>query len=578
MKSPTATFTPWLDNYPAGVDFNAEIDLTPVEQRVAAACEKFPDHVALDFLGAQTTYSELARDIDRFCGALQTEFGITKGDRVALLLPNTPFYAVAYYAVLKAGGIVVNCNPLYTVGELNHILSDAGAKLLVTLDLKALFEKAEALHAAGAASKIIVCRFTDALPGLKKILFNLFKRADIANTANSPAAGSLTAYDTLMKKGHTPTPVAIDPKTDVAVQQYTGGTTGLPKGAMLSHANIAANLSQIDIYGLGVFNHPAKTVAVLPFFHIFAMTVCLNTPLANGGQVVMLPRFEIKALLDLIARTKPAILPSVPTLIRAIATSKLTRKTDVSSIELCISGGAPLPDDTRDLFARVSNALLAEGYGLTECSPVVCCAALKSESRRTSIGMPLPGTHVRFCDPDNPAKEVAPGEAGEIQIRGPQVMLGYFNNEKASVDAVVDGWFRTGDVARADQDGYIYIVDRIKDLIICSGNNVYPSAIEIVLYNHPAIDEASVIGVPDERRGEVPVAFVKLVDGQSATTEELLEFLRENLSKISAPRQVFIRDTLPKTLIGKLSKNELREEYKLMSDGNKASNSEPAST
>ncbi|NOZ31935.1 MAG: long-chain fatty acid--CoA ligase, partial [Alphaproteobacteria bacterium] len=510
MTTSPQTDAPWLDNYPAGVDFNAEIDLTPVTHRVAAACEKYGDRPALDFMGAETSYADLAADIDAFCGALQTDFGIKKGDRVALLLPNTPFYVVAYYAVLKAGAIVVNCNPLYTVNELNHILADAGAKLLVTLDLKALFEKAEALHAAKVASNIIVCRFTEALPGLKKFLFGLLKRADIADTANSPVAASLTDYRSLIDKRLKPTPVSIDPKTDVAVQQYTGGTTGLPKGAMLSHANIAANLSQIDVYGIGVFNHPAKTVAVLPFFHIFAMTVCLNTPLANGGQVIMLPRFEIKALLSLIARTKPTILPSVPTLIRAIATSELTAKFDISSVKLCISGGAPLPDDTRDMFAKISNALLAEGYGLTECSPVVCCAALKSESRRTSIGMPLPGTHVRFCDPDNPGTQMPAGEPGEIQIRGPQVMLGYYNNEKATADAFVDGWFRTGDVGRTDKDGYIYIVDRIKDLIICSGNNVYPSAIETVLYTHPAIDEASVIGVPDEKRGEIPVAFVKL--------------------------------------------------------------------
>ena len=280
---------------------------------------KNPNAVALDFLGGKTTFGELSKAISAFAGALQSQYGVKKGSRVALLLPNTPFYAVAYYGVLMAGGTVVNCNPLYTVHELSHITSNAGADVLVTLDLQQIFEKAEALVKAGNVKKIIVCHFPTALPGIKSILYSIVKRKDLAKVGSSSAAGVCTWYADLIARSDRPTPVSIEPIKDVAVQQYTGGTTGLPKGAMLSHANIAANMSQIDAWGCGLFYPPSKVVAILPFFHIFAMTVCLNVPLCNGTQVVMMPRFELKGFLDLLRRIRPNVLPAVPTLIQALA-------------------------------------------------------------------------------------------------------------------------------------------------------------------------------------------------------------------------------------------------------------------
>lgn len=559
---------PWIDHYPDGIAWDVELNLKPVHEQVLAACAKAPDALALDFLGGRITFGQLAGAIRAFAGALQAKYGVTKGKRVALLLPNTPFYVVAYYGVLLAGGTVVNCNPLYTVHELTHITSNADAEVLVTLDLKQIYDKAEALLAAGRIKQIIVCHFPNALPMLKRVLYSIAKRRDLANIPDSP---NVDWYHQLIARNDVPQPVTVDPLRDVAVQQYTGGTTGLPKGAMLSHANIAANMSQIDVWGCGLFYPPSKVVAILPFFHIFAMTVCMNVPLCNGTPVVMMPRFEMKGFLDLLKRNRPNVLPAVPTLIGALSKLSPEEAKLLDCIDVVVSGGAALPSEARTQFAKVSKALLAEGYGLTEASPVVCCAALRVPSKPMSIGLPVPDTDIRFVDIESqqPAKL---GERGELQVKGPQVMLGYYQNEEATRDVFMDGWLRTGDVGYMDSDGYVFLVDRIKDLIISSGFNIYPRTIEEALLASPAVDEANVIGVPDDYRGEAAVAFVKLKSGTSISEAELREFIGERLNKLEMPREIIFKDQLPKTLIGKLSKKELREEYQAM----KGKTSEPA--
>lgn len=552
---------PWIKNYPQNITWDIPIDKTPVHTQVLAACEEFGAKTALDFLGATTSFEELGRKIRAFAGALQRDFGVTKGTRVAILLPNTPFYPIAYYGVLLAGGTVVNCNPLYTIKELAHITSNAGADLMITLNLKQVFEKAEALHEMGHIKRAIVADFPQALPTVKRILFSVAKRGDLADLRASKMSQGLTDFGELLDQNVTPQPVEINADVDVAVQQYTGGTTGLPKGAQLTHANISANMSQIDAWGLGVFRSPSRVVAVLPFFHIFAMTVCLNAPLSGGATVIMLPRFELKAFLDMLMRTKPNLLPAVPTLLHAVASSPKATKEHLESLEVVISGGAPLPNETRRLFGLKSDTLLAEGYGLTECSPVLTCAALKEPSKPMSIGQPLPATDVRFVDLEDPTKFVAQGERGELVAKGPQVMPGYYENEAANKQAFVNGWFRTGDVGYMDEDGFVFLVDRIKDLILCSGFNVYPRTIEEALVRHEAVDECTVIGVKDDYRGEAPVAYVKLYEGKSVTDKQLLDYLRGEISKIEMPREIIFKDALPKTLIGKLSKIELRQEY-----------------
>ncbi len=554
-------YRPWIDNYPEGIDWDVDVDTTPVHLQVLDACKKHSSSNALDFMGAKTTFNTLGKDIEAFAGALQSQFGVKKGSRVALLLPNTPFFPVAYYGTLLAGGTIVNCNPLYTVSELSHITKDAGADVLVTLNLKLIFDKAEALCKAGNVKKLIVCDFPSALPLVKRVLFSIVKAKELAKPSQSSVAANVTSFSSMLRARKSVTPAEINPATDVAVQQYTGGTTGLPKGAMLSHANIAANVDQINRWADGLFEPPSKTVAVLPFFHIFAMTVCMNVPLGRGSEVVLMPRFELKMLLDLLARTRANILPAIPTLIHAIAANKKVTPEQVSSIETIISGGAGLPQDTREAFAKLSSATLAEGYGLTECSPVLCCQALRIPSIPGSIGMPVPGTDVQFVDLDDPKKFVAPGERGELAAKGKQVMLGYYNNEEATKEAFVNGYFRTGDVGYFDEKGNVFLVDRIKDLIICSGYNVYPRHIEEAIYRHESVDECNVIGVKDTYRGEAPIAFIKLKNGKTLTKAELKTFLGEYISKIEMPREFIFKDELPKTLVGKLSKKELREEY-----------------
>jgi long-chain acyl-CoA synthetase len=555
-----APLRPWIASYPDGIAWDGPIDIRPVHEQVLAACAKNPSAPALDFFGATTSFGDLAKKIIAFAGALQHQFGVTKGTRVMLMLPNTPFYPIAYYGVLRAGGTVVNCNPLYTVKELSQIAGNADADLMITLDLKLIFEKAEALVDAGHIKSVVVCHFPDALPLVKKVLFSIVKRKDLAKTGASRIADRITHFDQMIARHETPEAVVIDAKTDIAVQQYTGGTTGIPRGALLTHANIAANMSQIDKWGDGLFYSRSKVVAVLPFFHIFAMTVCMNVPLCNGTQVIMLPRFDLKDLLALLVRTRANVLPAVPTLLTAIARADSATRNALSSIEVAISGGAALSDEIRNEFKKKSDALLAEGYGLTEASPVVCCAALRKASKPMSIGMPLPGTDIRFVDADS-GKVVGTGENGELQVKGPQVMAGYYNDEEASRTAFQDGWLRTGDVGHLDEDGYVFLVDRIKDLIICSGFKIYPRIIEEALMTHPAVDETNVIGVPDSYRGEAPVAFVKLKAGQAATEADLKAFLADHVSKIEMPKEIIFKDALPKTLIGKLSKKELRTEY-----------------
>ncbi|SDG75268.1 long-chain-fatty-acid--CoA ligase [Pelagibacterium luteolum] len=553
---------PWIKSYPEGIAWDKPIDTTPVHEQLLASCAKMGDATALDFLGATTSYRELGEKVNALAGALQSELGVKKGDRVALLMPNTPFYVIAYFAVLRIGATVVNCNPLYSIGELSHIVSNSGAEILITLDLNVTFASAEKLVSQGHVKKLIVAHFPNALSGLKKILFPLVKGKDLAKPAQSQAASAVISFDDLIGMRKSPTAVTIDAEKDVAVQQYTGGTTGTPKGAMLSHANIAANMSQIDAWGDGLFYPPSKIVAVLPFFHIFAMTVCMNVPLCSGAQVVMLPRFEMKPFLALMKRTRPNVLPAVPTLLHALATKSTATAELLAPIEVAISGGAGLPNETREAFSKKSKAILAEGYGLTEASPVVTCAALRVPSKPGSIGLPLPGTDVRFVNLEDADTEVPYGERGELVLKGPQVMLGYYADEAATREAFnARGYLRTADVGYLDEDGYVFLVDRIKDLIICSGFNVYPRAIEDAIYRHPAVDETNVIGVKDEYRGEAPVAYVKLKEGQSLDEATLKTFIKDHLSKLEMPREIIFRDELPKTMIGKLSKKDLREDY-----------------
>ncbi|MBI4725155.1 MAG: long-chain fatty acid--CoA ligase [Rhodomicrobium sp.] len=522
-----------------------------------SAAARFGGNLATDFFGKLMTYAELARQVNRAAKGLR-ELGVTKGTRAGLLLPNCPAFIVYYYAILKAGGIVVNFNPLYAIPELIQQAKDADVRLMVTLDLKATFPKVEALLEAGVLERAIAVPFQSMLPMTKALLFRALKSGDVASSW-SAVPGVVSSRDLQNNDGRFEAP-AID-VNEIAVLQYTGGTTGTPKGAMLTHSNLSINVQQAASWFPGIAcDGDERFFCVIPFFHVFAMTSLMNFAIAKAGQLIMLPRFELKQALKIIDKTKPTIMAGVPTLFNALAKAPDIKQHDLSSLKFCISGGAPLPIEVKREFERVSGCKLVEGYGLSETSPVTHINPPSGPVKEGSIGLPVPGTIISLRSLDAPEQEVPLGEKGEICISGPQVMKGYWNKAEETAQAFTGEFFRTGDVAYMDSEGFTYIVDRIKDLIICSGFNVYPRRIEEAIYEHPAVQEVTVIGVPDQYRGEAPKAYIKLRTNHRATVDELMQFLSSRISKIEMPSEIEFRDELPKTLIGKLSKKELKAE------------------
>ena len=541
---------PWLDHYPAGVDWHAAVPEAPLHQLLTDTAARFPERPAYNFFGRRTTWRQAAEDARRVAAGLQL-LGFQPGDRIGLLLPNCPAYPTLFFGALMAGLVVVNFNPLYAPRELEHQARDAGLAALVTLDLTATYPKAAGLLVAGLVPGLIICPFAAMLPGVKRSLFRRFKKHEIADV---PHDRQHIWLDALLEPG-TPTPVPCDPRTTLAVLQYTGGTSGTPKGAMLSHANLYANTMQG-----GLWFHRARpgqevVMAAIPFFHVFAMTTVLLFSVALGAEIIMLPRFELKAAIKAIGRHRPTFMPGVPTMFNAIAS--FPGRARMGSIRYCISGGAPLPAEVKTRFEARTGCVVVEGYGLTETSPCVISNP-PGGLNKPGIGLPLPQTEPTLRDPAHPAQVMPPGERGELCLRGPQVMMGYWHRPDETLECFTpDGYFRTGDIATMDQDGYFSIVDRIKDLILAGGYNVYPRTVEDAIYQHPAVQECTVIGMPDVYRGETVKAFVVLHAGAALDGEGLHLFLKDYLSPIEMPKQIEFRTQLPKTLVGKLSKKEL---------------------
>jgi long-chain acyl-CoA synthetase len=512
------------------------------------------------FLGRTQTYAEIGQQIERVAAGLQRQ-GVVRGTRVGLFLPNCPTYIVYHYAALKLGAVIVNYNPLYTLDELSFQIKDSGTELMITLDLKVLFEKIEALIVSGTLRRAVVASFAALLPGPKSVLFKLFKGRDLAHPTASKVASQIILDATITENDGTYVPAVIDPLADLAVLQYTGGTTGAPKGAMLTHANITINVQQSAAWSAHrLTSGQERILAVLPFFHVFAMTGIMHFGISEGAEIIILPRFVLDDTVQLIAKMKPTVMPGVPTLFSAIMGHKAAKSLDLKSLKLCLSGGAPLPAEVKKGFESLTGATLVEAYGLSETAPGATCNPLDGRAKIGSIGQPLPGTSIAIRDPAAPDRELPLGQPGEICIAGPQVMLGYWNRSAETAEAFHAGFFRTGDVGYMDQDGFVFIVDRLKDMIICSGFKVYPRHIEEKLYQHPAVEEVTVIGVKDSYRGEVPKAYIKLKAGMLATELEVLKFLDGKVSKIEMPVSIEFREALPKTIIGKLSKKELRAE------------------
>lgn len=549
---------PWERSYPTGLNWADPVRREPLFLALDRAVAGYGTRPCLDFLGRPYSYAEVGDLVARTAKGLQ-QIGVAKGTRVALFLPNTPYYVISYFAVLKLGGIVVNVNPLYAEEEVHELLADSGAEYAVTLDLKLLLPKlvsalgAEA-HKKCALKQVVVGTMSEILRFPTRQLFAIAKRGELARM---PAGDDrYVKFSTLIDNAgdFTPAEVGVD---DVAVLQYTGGTTGTPKGAMLTHGSISANASQLHTWFIGVKPGEQRVLAVLPLFHVFAMTVNMHLAIRIAAEIILLPRFEIENLLKTISRRRPTFFPGVPTLFNAILHYPKLERYDLSSIETCISGGAALPLPVREAFQNLTGGRLFEGYGLSEASPVVTCNPITGQTKANSIGLPLPGTEISIRSLDDRTSTVPHGEKGEICLRGPQVMAGYWQRPADTAETLRGGWLHTGDVGFMDEDGYTFLVDRLKEVIVSGGYKVYPRHIEDAIHRHPAVVEVTVCGVPDDYRGEVPKAFVRLKEGETLSAGELRNFLSDKISPMEMPRHVEFRDELPKTMIGKLSKKEL---------------------
>ncbi|SBV31328.1 AMP-dependent synthetase and ligase [uncultured Sphingopyxis sp.] len=546
----------WSTDYRHPTAWDQEFAPLSLPDMLAASVARRGDAPMLDFMGREFGYAEVARGAARVARGLQL-LGLGKGSRVGLFLPNVPHYVAAYYGSLMAGATVVNFSPLYTVAELEAQVEDSGTDTLFTLSAAALLPTALQVLDGSSLKRLVVGSVAGGLPAAKSVLYRLFKRSEVAPLPVDPR---VIRFSALTGNDGRPDPVAIDPQTDIALIQYTGGTTGTPKGAKLTHQNLTANARQVNAIDP---DHDAedRILGVLPFFHVFANTCVLNRTILNGGTITMLPRFDAKQALEAITRTKTTALPGVPTMYQALLDHPALAGTDFSSLRVCISGGAPMPAELREKFIAATGASLVEGYGLTESSGVVATNPYDGPVRPGTIGQPIPATHIRLLDKEDPTKDAPNGEPGELAVKGPQVMQGYWNRPDADKDSFTDdGWLRTGDVAVVEEGGYIRIVDRLKDMIAVGGFKVYPSVIEAHLHAHPAIKEAIVLGVPDAYRGEAPKAFVTLEEGFDVSGDALAAWLNPQLGKHERVKEVEVRLNLPKTMIGKLDRKALRAE------------------
>lgn len=509
----------------------------------------------LDFMGRKYSYAEVAAGVTQVAKGLQ-DLGIGKGDRIGLFLPNVPHYVSAYYGAMAIGATVVNFSPLYTVEELNHQVEDSGTKILFTLSATAVFPTAYKVLEESSLERLVVGSIAGALPAGKSILYRLFRRKE---NSTQPEDDRITEFSDLIDNDGKYSAPNIHPEKDIALLQYTGGTTGTPKGAMLSHQNLTANARQINAIDPFIDDED-RLMGVLPFFHVFANSAVLNRTVQRGGEIVMLPRFDAKQTLKAITKNKITAMPGVPTMYQALLDHPDIDKTNFSSLKVCVSGGAPLAQELKKKFEAKTGAKLVEGYGLTESSGVVSANPYEGLNKAGTIGQPVAGTLVKLVDKEDPTKQVPEGEPGELIFSGPQVMQGYWNKPDQNDQVFVDGFLRTGDVAVIDEDGYIKIVDRIKDMISVGGFKVFPSQVEEVLYKHEAVKEALVIGVPDDYRGESPKAYVALEEGESVGGDELKDWLNPQLGKHERVVDIVVRDSLPKTMIGKLDRKTLRAE------------------
>jgi long-chain acyl-CoA synthetase len=550
----------WLRHYEPVVRPTLDYPAVPLHGLLEATAERTPHAIATEFYSAHLTYAELDRQADAFCAYLQ-DLGVKKGDRVAVVLPNCPQFIIAYYGALKAGAIVVPTNPLYVPRELEQQFNDAGVETVICLS-HPVWPRVEGIRANTGVKNVIVTHINDYFPIHLRTLYPVKAKSEHtwSDYRHDPANG-VHAFTHAVNHGLRRKPVAMQPD-DLALLQYTGGTTGTPKGAMLTHFNLVANTVQVNEWFTTPEAKNGKAIffAVTPFFHVYGMTVVMSHSLYSGGKLLLLPRWVTEDVLEAIEHGKPTIFSGVPTMYIAINNAPDISKRDLSSIQACISGAAPLPIEVAEEFERLTGGRLVEGYGLTEAAPVTHCNPMYGQRKPGSIGVPFPDVEAKIVDPAT-YTDLPTGEIGELAVRAPQVMKGYWQRPEETAEVLsADGWLYTGDLARMDDEGYFYIVDRKKDMIIAGGYNIYPRDVEEVLYQHPAVQEAVVAGVPDRYRGETVKAYIVLKVEQHASADEIIAFCRTRLAAYKVPHLVEFRASLPKTLIGKFLRHLLVEE------------------
>ncbi len=554
-SSPTAPL-PDLARYPRGVPRNLEIPDRLLPAVVAESVRKFPERTALVFHGVRWSYRRFWAESGRFAQALAAD-GVRPGDRVALFLPNVPAYPIALFGILRLGAVATQVSPLYLGQDLARLLQDAQPKAVVTLEL--FYPQLAAVRGEYAPPVVYVARLREFFPAFLRPFVNGRVRKQHLPT-EFPRDPWVRPWRSAVRTPGEPAARADDPATTVAVLQYTGGTTGRPKAAMLTHRNLVANLTQANAWNTTRVSGEEVVLASIPFFHIYGLTVALLMGLSDGATVVLQMRPEIRELLGLIDRHRPTQFPGVPALYQAFNQQPDLAKYRLRGIKFCLSGSAPLPLEVARRFSELTGANLVEGYGLTEASPATHVNPVDGERREGSIGLPLPSTEARVVDLETGTRVLGPNEVGELSVRGPQVMRGYYLQPAETAAVLADGWLRTGDVARIDPDGYAYIVDRKKDMVNVGGMKVYPREVEEVLFQHPAVADAAVVGAPDPEVGEVTRAFVVRKPGTSVTEADLIAFVRERIAHYKAPRSVEFRESLPRSGVQKVLRRALREE------------------
>ena len=551
------TEKPWLAHYPPEVPHTLTYPSMPVQDYLTKAYRKFPKKIAIHFMGRELSYEELYQSSMKFANYLQ-KLGIQKGDRVSIMLPNCPQAVISFYGILYAGGVVVMTNPLYTEREIAYQMKDSGARAIIGLDI--LFPRISKVLKETDLENVIVTGIKDYLAFPKNLVYPFIQKKQYGMNVKVEHRGINHLFTEIMKTAQpTVAETPFDFDEDLALLQYTGGTTGSPKGVMLTHKNLISNATMCDSWLYKTTDGEETIIGIIPLFHVYGLTTVLILSVMQGNKMVLLPKFDPEAALKTINKQKPTLFPGAPTLYIGLMNHPDIAKYDLSSIEACLSGSAPLPAEVQEKFEALTGGKLVEGYGLTETSPVTHSNLVWGERTKGSIGLPYPDTDCKIFQTGT-TNPIPNGEIGEIAIKGPQVMKGYWNKPEETAATIVDGWLLTGDLGYMDDEGHFFIVDRKKDMIIAGGFNIYPREIEEVLYEHEAVQECVVAGIPDPYRGETVKAYIVLKEGYTVTEEEFNQYCREHLASFKVPRVYEFRKELPKTAVGKILRRSLVDE------------------